>query len=245
MTPRDIDLATIKTWPAAVTEERNGWFYLAAGGVTGRVNAAWPLDWAGGDVGAAIADVEHWYAARNLPSRFKLTDGAYAPADLPVQLAARGYEQVMPTLIMTRGLASTARAYEGVDISTSIPPLFDQALRESTTSADDLEERRSIARRVPSPSAFAVREVDGRPAAIGASAIAGDLAGVFLMRTVPDQRRRGHALHILRALLDWARSQSATTAFLQVDADNRPAIALYEREAFTALTTYCFWRKPA
>lgn len=244
MTPREIDIATISTWPAAVTEERNGWFYLAAGGVTGRVNAAWPLGWTGRDIGAAIEDVERWYAARNLAPRFKLTDGAIAPEDLREHLAARGYAPVMPTLVMTRPLQVAPGAYDGVDLAPAIPPLFDQALRESTTDPDDLEERRSIARRVPSPAAFAVREIEGRPAAVGASAIAGKLAGVFLMRTVPDQRRRGHAMHILRALLDWAAAHGAETAFLQVDAGNMPAIALYERQGFSALTTYRFWRKP-
>lgn len=241
----DIDRATIETWPATVTEEHDGWFYLAAGGVTGRVNAVWPLEWRGGDVGQAIDNVEAWYAARGLPSRFKLTDGAFVPADLPVRLAQRGYECVMPTLIMTRRLTRQALAFDGVAISPQMPDSFDQALRDSTTNPDDLEERRSIARRLPAPAAFAVRAPASRAAAIGASAIAGKLAGVFLMRTVPEERRRGHALHILRALLHWAATHGAENVFLQVDADNAPAIALYEREGFAALTTYRFWRKVA
>jgi GNAT superfamily N-acetyltransferase len=245
MSPRDIEAATIATWPAAVTERRNGWYYLACGGVTGRVNAAWPLDWTGDDVDASIDDVEAWYAARRLPARFKLTDGAYAPDDLPARLAQRGYESVMPTLIMTRALSCEVGRHEAVDLSPTPSALFDQALRESTTDPDDLEERRAIARRVPSPAIFAVRARAGRALSVGASAIAGELAGVFLMRTVPDERRRGHALHILRALLDWAGKHGAAYAFLQVDAANAPAIALYAREGFTALTTYRFWRKRA
>lgn len=244
-TPRAIDHATIKTWPAAVTEEREGWFLLAAGGVTGRVNAAWPLDWRGEDVDAAIDAVEAWYGARKLPPRFKLTDGAYAPADLAERLAQRGYEAVMPTLVMTRPLAAEIGAHDGVALTSTPPPSFDLALRESTTNADDLEERRSIASRLPAPAAFAVRERDGYAAAIGASAIADTLAGVFLMRTTPAARRQGHARHILRALLRWAQANGANTAFLQVDADNAPAIALYEREGFAALTTYRFWRRRA
>ena len=44
MTPREIELATIQSWPAAVTEAHDGWRYLASGGVTGRVNAVWPID---------------------------------------------------------------------------------------------------------------------------------------------------------------------------------------------------------
>jgi ribosomal protein S18 acetylase RimI-like enzyme len=241
---REIDLATIKTWPAAVTEERDGWFYLAAGGVTGRVNAVWPIDWRGGDVDAAIDDAETWYAARKLPPRFKLTDRAFAPLDLPERLARRGYEAVMPTRVMTRALSSAPGAHEGVSVAPRLPELFDRALQESTTNPDDLEERRSIARRLPAPAAFAVRERDGRALAVGASAVADGLAGVFLMRTVPDARRQGHALHVLRALMDWAARNGAVHAFLQVDADNAPAVMLYEREGFTTLTTYRFWRKP-
>jgi len=243
VTPRDIDFATIRTWPAAITEQRDGWYYLAASGVTGRVNAVWPLDWSGADIDAAITNVEAWYAAHNLPPRFKLTDGAYAPADLADHLTRRGYEAVNPTLIMTASLSSEPGHFEGVAIAPTMPPLFDQALRDSTPDPDDLEERRSIARRLPPPAAFAVRESDGRAVATGASAVTGNLAGVFLMRTVPDARRQGHALHILRALMQWAWANGATHAFLQVDADNIPAIALYEHEGFSALTTYRFWRQ--
>ncbi len=193
----------------------------------------------------AINSAEAWYAARGLPPRFKLTDRAFAPGDLPDRLARRGYECVMPTLIMTRNLALRPPVFDNVAISPQLPALFDQALRDSSINTDDLEERRSIARRLPTPAAFAVRAPAGQAAAVGASAVAGKLAGIFLMRTLPDERRRGHALHILRALLDWAAEQGADFAFLQVDAGNAPAIALYEREGFNALTTYRFWRKRA
>ncbi len=175
-TASDIDRATITTWPATVTEERNGWFYLAAGGVTGRVNAVWPLDWRGDDIEMAINSAEAWYAARGLPPRFKLTDRAFAPGDLPDRLARRGYECVMPTLIMTRNLALRPPVFDNVAISPQLPALFDQALRDSSINTDDLEERRSIARRLPTPAAFAVRAPAGQAAAVGASAVAGKLA---------------------------------------------------------------------
>lgn len=243
MTPRDIDLATITTWPAAVTERRGGWFYLASGGVTGRVNAAWPLDWTGGDLNAAIEDVEAWYAARNLPPRFKLTDDAFAPAELPHALARRGYEAVSPTLIMTAPITARA-APEGVTISAAMPPAFDAVLRDVSKDAGEYDERQSIALRAPQPAAFAMIEQNARVAAIGMSAAAGELAGVFLMRTAPDARRQGLARRILIGLLAQAARWDARTAFLQVDSDNAAAIALYVSEGFTPLGAYRFWRKP-
>lgn len=242
MSPRDVEFATIAAWPAAVTEQRFGWFYLAAGGVTGRVNAVWPIEWTGSSLDAAIDDAEAWYAERGLPPRFKLTDGAYAPHTLPERLAQRGYECVMPTLIMTAAVTPRA-APSHVIVSAHMPEAFDAALRDTAKNAAEYDERRNIAARAPAPTAFAVIERDGRAAAIGMSAASGDLAGIFLMRTAPAARRQGLARGVLAALLAQCAHWGARTAFLQVDADNAPAIALYERERFAALTTYRFWRK--
>ncbi len=241
--PADIDRATITTWPAAVTEDRNGWIYLAAGGVTGRVNAAWPLAWHGGDLDAAIDDVEAWYAARNLPARFKITDGACEPETLPERLAQRGYECVMPTLVMTAPVRA-ASAPTGVALYDTLPAAFDTVIRETSKDDTEYDERLSIALRAPRPAAFAVIEREGRAAAIGMCAAAGDLAGIFLMRTAPEARRQGLARLIFRALMTRCATWGARTAFLQVDDHNDSAIALYESEGFTRLTTYCFWRKP-
>lgn len=243
MTPRDIDLATITTWPAAVTEQHDGWVYLAAGGVTGRVNAVWPLDWRGAALDRAIDHAEAWYAARGLPPRFKLTDGAYAPAGLPAALEARGYAPVMPTLIMTAPVTPVAAPAE-VQISATMPAAFDAVLRETAKDESEYDERHSIAMRAPQPAAFALIEQNGRAVAIGMAAASGELAGIFLMRTAPEARRQGLARRIFRALKAQCAAWGARTAFLQVDADNASAIALYESEGFSRLSTYRFWRKP-
>lgn len=240
----DIDRATIITWPAAETEDRDGWVYLADSGVTRRVNAVWPLAAPRGDIERAIDDAEAWYAARGLQPRFKLTDGATAPVDLTERLTRRGYQRVSPTLVMRAGLSAAPGHYKGVEIAGAPPPAFDQALQASAVSAEDLAERRGIARRAPQPAAFASRVSDGRVVAVGVSVVTQNLAGIYLMRTAPDARRRGHALHILRALLDWAATRGAAYAFLQVDVDNTPAVTLYEREGFERLTTYHYWKSP-
>lgn len=242
MSPYDIDLATIRTWPATITEQRNGWYHLASGGVTGRVNAVWPLEWSGASLDAAIDEAEAWYAARALPPRFKLTDGAVAPENLAEALTRRGYQPVYPVRIMTAPIAAHAPA-PGVSVSAEISPLFDAALRDTAKDAAEYEERRNIAARAPQPSAYAVIEQDGRAAAIGLAAASEGLAGVFLMRTVPEARRRGLAARVLETLLARCADWGVRTVFLQVEADNAPAIALYERAGFSTLTTYRFWRR--
>jgi RimJ/RimL family protein N-acetyltransferase len=242
MNPLAIERATLAAWPPAEVSEHQGWLFCAASGVTGRVNAVWPLDWQGESADAAIDAAEAWYAGRGLPPRFKLTDHAFAPKDLEARLDARGYAPKSPTYIMTRALADIPAPNAAIAIEENLSAAFDRALIESTPDPDDLDERRAIALRAPAPKAFAVCGAD-TPLAIGMSAVAADLAGMFLMRTVPEARRQGHALSVLRALLRWAHESGARHAFLQVDAANEPAVRLYQREGFSVLTTYRFWRK--
>lgn len=243
MTPREIELATIQSWPAAVTEAHDGWRYLASGGVTGRVNAVWPIDWTGASLDDAITHAERWYAQRNLPPRFKLTDGAVSPPNLASVLSGRGYQSTMPTLVMIAPLQESSPAQE-VALASAIPTAFDAVLRQTAKDDAEYEERLGIAIRAPAPAAYATLDIDGRTAAIGMTAGTPELAGVFLMRTAPEARRHGMARKILRTLLSHAAARGARRAFLQVEADNAPAIALYESEGFATLTTYRFWRKP-
>lgn len=242
-TPLDIERATIATWPARITEEHGGWFYLAEGGVTGRVNAVWPLDWRGGDLKQAIWNAERWYMEQGLPCAFKITDGAYEPSGLPETLRERGYQDSQLTQIMTRPLAPTSHEDRAISRHDAMPPAFDDVIR--ATSADDAEydERRAIALRAPSPSLFAVFPGASGADAIGMCAITSKLAGVFLMRTRPEARRQGLARRILATLLSWAAERGASTAFLQVESDNRSAIDLYRSQGFETLSYYRFWRK--
>ena len=243
VTPVEIEHATLRTWPAAVIEEHCGWFYLADSGVTGRVNAVWPLAWDGGSLEAAIAQAEAWYLERGLAPCFKLTEGAFAPAELPAALAQRGYRAMTSTLVMALSLTTRTAVQDDVTLSDTMPPAFEQMLRESAGNEAEFAERRGIALRAPQPKMFALARRDGRVAAIGMSTIAGDLVGIVLMRTHAAARRQGHARRILTALLAHAADNGARGAFLQVEADNAPAIALYERFGFTTLSTYHYWRR--
>ena len=60
----------------------------------------------------------------------------------------------------------------------------------------------------------------------------GDWVGLGGLWVEPAERRSGLGLAVVEALLDWGAAQGATTAYLQVLADNTPALALYERLGF-------------
>ena len=59
-----------------------------------------------------------------------------------------------------------------------------------------------------------------------------DEAEVLTLATDPVQRRRGRAAGLLRAFEVSARTRGATAVLLEVAADNRPALALYEGHGY-------------
>ena len=64
-----------------------------------------------------------------------------------------------------------------------------------------------------------------------ARAVAGE-SELLTLAVAPDARRQGIARHLVIQFLDQSRTQHVTDAFLEVAADNAPAIALYHATGF-------------
>lgn len=243
----DLERLLLAAWPARETADIAGWTALSDGGVTGRPNAVAPLAFHG-KLGDAIADVQRHYAARGMRATFRIARGHCAPFDLPEALTARGWKPDQETLVMTAPLAAALAslpAPDGVALSPVYPPAVDTIIRETSATDAEYEERRQLAQRTPVPRAFAVIGAGADAEAVGLCVLVEGQAGVFLMRTRPSARRKGLARRVLAGLLGWARQEGATGAFLQVEASNGPAIALYRAAAFKSVYSYDYWREEA
>jgi len=97
--------------------------------------------------------------------------------------------------------------------------------------------------RAPGSLFASVRE-DGRTVAAGAAAFGHGWASVHGMRTAQDRRGRGLAGRILAALAQEALKRGHDRIFLQVQADNPAAQALYRRAGFTLAWSYDYWSRP-
>jgi ribosomal protein S18 acetylase RimI-like enzyme len=228
-------------WPARERATLGGWRLNATSGHSMRINACWPLGAPDRDAEAAIDATESWLRARGLPPRFKLTDGAFAPADLEQMLTARGYGPCKETVVMLGPTGGPAQGRVGV--AAQPDDAFEAVFTATAGDPEDGRERLETLRRIPEPARFARLDVDGAPAAIGASAISSGFAGIFGMRTAPAHRRQGLARLVLRALLAEAATLGADRAWLQVEADNAPAIALYADEGFEPAYRYRYWAR--
>jgi GNAT superfamily N-acetyltransferase len=236
----------LDAWPARERAALNGWTLLSDAGVTGRVNAIAPLAYDGADLDAAIAAAVTWQAARGNRPCFKIADGVCAPSNLPDVLAQKGWRAHTPTRVMAATLEDTLARLpapvSSISLTPDLLPAIDAIIAETATSEAEYAERRGIAARTPQPRRFAVLERDRAAAATGLTVLTGGWAAIFLMRTHPTHRRQGLARDILTALLRWARDAGASHAYLQVEASNAPAIALYEAAGFATAYAYAYWR---
>ena len=82
------------------------------------------------------------------------------------------------------------------------------------------------------------RAEDGAVLACGQTAIEADLVGLYDLFTRSDARGQGLARKLCTTLLAQARAAGARTAYLQVEADNPPARAIYHRLGFADAYAY-------
>jgi ribosomal protein S18 acetylase RimI-like enzyme len=239
--PARLEPVTARAWRAAEEASLGGWRLNASRGVSGRINACWPIAAPGRPAVTALAEVEAWYAARGLPARFKIVDRLCEPADLAQRLQDAGYRSSKETLVMTGTLAASADAR--VLVFDEPDERFAEVFSGASSDPLDAQERLEALARTPAPRGFALAELAGEPAAIGACAIEAPWVGIFAMRTLPAFRRQGFARAVLDSLLARAAASGALSAWLQVEADNTAARRLYEAAGFKEAYRYRYWAK--
>ena len=199
------------------------------------------------------------YAAAGLPMIFRLT-AFTQPAGLDEELAAQGYGVVDPTRVMilptlpTRPAATiAAHGPTGVPVcvSAGLPVGLHWVALDSLPFAQTVGALRgsppdhitSHALRLahsPVPyQGFALRrDSDGMTLACGQLAQEGEMVGLYDVFTHESVRGQGLSSQLCERMLAIAASQGAKLAYLQVDAENQPALKVYRRLGFVDAYRY-------
>ncbi len=188
-----------------------------------------------------IAHCESIYAQHGLAPLFRMTP-FNQPANLEDALAARGYVAFDPTLVQALTLESApevAAPDDDVSITTTDARTFVDAagnLRGSTQQQRDAHHERLS--NSPLGKRFVIVNAGGRVVCAAQVAVDGALAGLFDVVTAEDARGRGYATLACASLLSWAWQHGAQAAYLQVNADNAPALATYRKFGFATVYAY-------
>jgi ribosomal protein S18 acetylase RimI-like enzyme len=185
------------------------------------------------------------YAQHGLPLLVRITPFSQ-PAGLDATLAARGMRQLDDTRVMVAPqLAAAPPAApawpRGVRVHAVGHHAFAQAVGQLRGSP--LAQRQAHAERlerspVPYRGLVLRRDDDAAVLACAQRASEGDLVGLYDVYTADAERSRGFARALCLQLLHDALAEGARAAYLQVEADNTRARALYARLGFADAYAY-------
>ncbi|MCB0154059.1 MAG: GNAT family N-acetyltransferase [Anaerolineae bacterium] len=236
---RTIEEQALNAWPARQQLFYDGWVLRFANGYTKRANSVNPLY--PGDGRPVAQKIEHClklYEAAQMPAVFRLTPLA-EPEDLDAQLAARGFVKQSLTsvqIIALEGLSTIASPnfHFWPTFSSAWAAEFERLHGPTANSAA----HRAILQAILPSRCFATLTV-AEVVACGLAVLENDRVGLFDIVTAASQRRRGFGQALILNMLHWAKTQGATTAYLQVETGNQPALALYKKIGFREL--YRYW----
>lgn len=233
----------VATWRPLAVVDVEGWQVGLSGGFTRRANSAVP--WAEpAEPDAAVDRVEQIYRAHGLAPRFRVC-GATRPACLDARLEARGYRRVAATDVMVRALpvaasgGSVTRPVAGAMVTVADAPDADWLAGwlgvKATAPVDDATARAVV---TGSPARYLTARDDDGVVGVVRGALAGDWVGLSSLMVAPRARRRGLATALTLAALAAAVDAGARRAFLQVEAENGGARALYGGLGFARAESY-------
>jgi ribosomal protein S18 acetylase RimI-like enzyme len=189
-------------------------------------------------VGHKLARAEGLFASAQLPLVVRITPFT-RPAGLDADLAARGFGAIDDTRVMVAPTLAHLRApLLPAGLEWSALGLAAMAQAVGAMRGSPLSQRQAHAERLanaPVPfSALAIkRSGDGSIVACGQRASEGDLVGLYDIFVAPAVRGQGLARALCTRLMADARAGGAKSAYLQVEADNHSARAVYFKLGFT------------
>lgn len=230
-------------WRAAEQQELDGWLMSADRGWTGRANSVLPLRTPARPLEQLLATARAFYAERGLPLQLQVPLPARGMLD--AELAARCWRLERPTIVLTAALPVEPTGRPGTGLVTTMgstpdPDWLASYHYRGGTLPDFAVE---LLRRHDTVTFCTIRHGE-QVAAIARGVVDDGWLGVTAVEVQPAFRRRGLAGELMRQLSGWGVSHGAGRCYLQVDAANAPALALYAGLGFIEHHRYHYRLEP-
>ena len=110
----------------------------------------------------------------------------------------------------------------------------------SETDIGSHEAHLEILKRIKDKVLMAVLVENEVEVACGVGVVSNGYFGLFDLVTEKSARNKGFGTKLVNAMLSWAMAKGATKAYLQVVADNQPAINLYKKLGYQPCYEYWY-----
>ena len=239
-TIRTIEEHALNAWPAPQQLFYDGWVLRFANGYTRRANSVNPLYPSDGrPVTQKIEQCRNLYQAQHLPLVSRLTP-LTQPKNLDALLADQGFAKHSPTSVQVLELHSVPTANTpGFHFEPALSSVWEAEFERLHGPPANSEAHRVILQTILPRCCFATLTAETTVVACGLGVLENQHLGLFDIVTAQSHRRRGFGQLLVTNMLHWAKNQGATTAYLQVETGNNPALKLYKKIGFQEL--YQYW----
>jgi len=220
MTPAALTALLDATWPPAAIRRDGPWDIREGQGGGMRVSAA---TLAGGWTDADIATAEAAQRGLGQVPLFMIRPGE---AELDAALERRGYALVDPVVLYRAPVAELATERPPPISTFCLWPLL-QIMRDLWAEGGIGPDRIAVMERAGAPKCAILGRVNDRAAGVAFLAGQGDAAMLHALHVIPEQRRQGIAVKMMRAAAFWAQDHAISDLYVAVTEANAGARSLY------------------
>jgi len=227
MTTIPIEIASFKAWPSFKQNDDNGWIARYADGYTKRANSVTILRPNSDSLESQILHYEDLYNSQGLPCIFRLLS---FNDNLAIEslLNSRGYKNADHSLVLSQKLEN--KEFPSLDFdSMTIEEWMGHYCELNGKDIKHHSTHKKMINNIEGKYLLSVLKKDRKVVSCGLGVILDGLFGLFDIVTHPKSRERGYGFKLITGMIQWAVHNQAHTAYVQVVADNTPAVQLYRK----------------
>jgi ribosomal protein S18 acetylase RimI-like enzyme len=227
--------------PPAHDDTLDGWLLSFDSSTVGRAKSAAPLRHHSLHP-AALPDICARYTERGLKPVFRLADVA-GLANVQEELRRLGFAPTQATLVQVAPTSAVAALADPAAATWSATPTAQWAAVYTAPGFDPVDgQHRVQALSRGQHGVYATVVQQGQPVCAGTAVYSQGWASLHGLRTEVSARGQGLARQLMACLAQEALQRGLTETFLQVEAENTAALALYRRAGFVTAWRYHYWR---
>jgi len=235
--------AALNAWPAPRQMIIDGWLLRFAEGYTKRANSVNVRYESKLPLQDKIRVCEEVYGRVGSPVIFRLPDPFTSQALLKA-LDLAGYQTFDPTFVLGQGIGIHAALPEGLrEVDMDVGEWIALRADLTGTSVEHWRIHRQILNVIMPEKVLLGLYAEGEYVACGMGVVEGDLLGYFSIYVGEDFRRRGYGQMTMAGLTNWGLVHGAGYGYLQVEGDNEPALAMYQKMGFDVCYRYVYSKK--